>query len=69
VGAGSANVGNNVASATGGGLNLVFAAGTDTNLGNNTGGGINIAIELPGATGVGNCAKAACINIFGMQLL
>ena len=61
----STNVGNN----TVGGLNLVFAAGNNINVGNNTGGGLNIAVELLGATDVGNCASAVCVNLFGIQLV
>ena len=65
VGDGSTNSGNN----TDGVLNLVFLGANSNNSGNNTGGGLNIAVELPGATDVGNCAKAVCVNIFGVQPL
>ena len=47
---------------------LKRAGRNSTDVGNNTGGGINIAIERAGATDVGNCDKAMCINIFGHQL-
>jgi hypothetical protein len=50
--------------------NFVFVGAWSNNVGNNTsaaaGGGINIAI-MPTAAAPGNCAKAFCLNLFGMQ--
>jgi hypothetical protein len=46
--------------------NFVFVGAGSNNAGNNTGGGINIAI-MPTAAAPGNCAKAFCLNLFGMQ--
>ena len=73
-GGGGRSVGGNFVSGTGSfGSNFAIVGANGDSVALNsvshTGGGINIAIELPGATNVGNCAAAACVNIFGIQLI
>ncbi len=50
------------------GANFAVVGDGSMGSGNNTGGGINIAVEPPGATSVGNCASALCVNLFGVNL-
>jgi len=70
VGAGSSDSGDNTpaATATTGGFNFaIINPGQTVAEGNNTGGGINIAID-PTTANPGDCAKALCINLFGLVL-